>query len=188
MSKSTKTTKPAAPRAKKTAATKKVTVKKAAAKKFAASAKKTTAKPAKKVVKKTATKKVAVKKAAPARQTPAKKTAVKKAVSKKAPAKKKSAVKKAPVTKKTTTPAKTVITAKIDIGFGNTLFLRGDGPDLSWDAGVPMNSVDADTWMVTVAGAKAAVNFKFLVNDLSWSTGEDYVAEPGSERVLTPSF
>ncbi len=169
MSKSTKSTTPAAPRAKKAAAPKKATVKKsAAAKKTAAPAKKKTA--TKKV---TATKKAAV---------PAKKAVTKKAVAKKA------TTKKAPAKKKTAAASKTVITAKIDIGFGNTLFLRGEGPGLSWDAGVPMNSVDDDTWSATISGAKSPVVFKFLVNDLSWSAGEDYVADPGSEVVLAPAF
>src|SRR5690606_12500637 len=37
-------------------------------------------------------------------------------------------------------PAKdTVIVAKIDVGFGNALYLRGDGPGLSWSKGVPMD-------------------------------------------------
>jgi len=167
MSKSTKSKTPAAPRAKKTAAPKKATVKKAAA------AKKTAA-PAKK---KTATKKVAAKKAVPAKKAVTKKALAKKVAAKKAPTKKKSVAK-----------SKTIITAKIDIGFGNTLFLRGDGPGLSWDAGVPMNSVDDDTWTATITGATSQVIFKFLVNDITWNVGDDYVIDPSSEVILAPSF
>lgn len=176
MSKSIKSKTPAAPRAKKTAAPKKAAVKKAAA------AKKTTA-PAEK---KTTTKKVvkAVKKvAASTKETVVKKTAaVKKAVKKQAVAVKK------PATKSVVSRRKTVITAKIDIGFGNTLFLRGEGPGLSWDVGVPMNSEGADTWTATVSGAKSQVIFKFLVNDISWNAGEDYVVDPGSTVELAPTF
>jgi hypothetical protein len=32
------------------------------------------------------------------------------------------------------------------------------------------------------------VVFKFLVNDLSWSAGEDYTVAPGAKVVLTPTF
>ena len=90
----------------------------------------------------------------------AKKAPVKKTVAQKAPAKQKAVAKK-----------KTVITARIDIAFGNTLYLRGEGPGLSWDAGVPMNSIGADEWSITLPDSKSQVIFKFLVNDISWNTG-----------------
>lgn len=172
MSKSTKSKTPAAPRAKKTAAPKKAAVKKAvAAKKSAAPAKKkaTSQKVATAVKKKTA--------------APAKKAAVKKTT-----APKKAVTKKKAATKRVVSPQKTIITAKIDIGFGNTLFLRGEGPGLSWDVGVPMNSAGSDTWSATVNGAKSQVVFKFLVNDISWNVGEDYVVDPGSTVTLAPTF
>ncbi len=178
MSKSTKSKTPAAPRVKKTAAPKKAAVKKAAAaKKPAAPVKKKSA-PAKA---KAPAKKAVVKKAAVKKAAAPKKVVAKKAVAKKAPAKKASA-------KKKTAAKKTVITAKIDIAFGNTLFVRGEGPGLSWDAGVPMNSGDADTWSITISGAKSQVIFKFLVNDVTWSIGEDYVVDAGGEVSLIPSF
>src|SRR5579872_5239985 len=37
------------------------------------------------------------------------------------------------------------IEAKIDVGFGNTLYLRGEGPGLSWTQGVPLTCVDGKT-------------------------------------------
>lgn len=167
MSKSTKTTKPAAKKAttKKAAVTKKVAPKKATPPVSAPTPEPTPA-PA---PKKTAAKKAAVKKA-PAKKAPAKKAAVKKAAPKKAP------------------ESKTVITAKIDIGFGNTLHLRGSGPSLSWDGGMPMNCVADGEWSITLIGATSPVVFKFLVNDLSWSAGEDFVVEPGSTVVIEPTF
>jgi hypothetical protein len=110
---------------------------------------------------------------------PAKKTAV---VTKKsaAPAKKKPAV--------SSEPPATFISAKIDIGFGNHLYIRGEGPGLSWDHGLAMDCVGAGLWTVTVKHAASPVVFKLLVNDLSWSTGEDFVAEPGQSLTITPAF
>src|SRR4030095_613806 len=32
----------------------------------------------------------------------------------------------------------TILEAKIDVGYGNTLFIRGEGPGLSWAQGTPM--------------------------------------------------
>lgn len=176
MSKSTKSKSPAAPRVKKTATPPKVAVKKAAAAKIPAA-------PAKKKTTVTAVTKTVKKQAATAKKAVVKKVAaVKKAVTKKVVKAKK------PVTKRVLATQKTVITAKIDIGFGNTLFLRGEGPGLSWDAGLPMNSEGSATWSTTVTGAKSQVIFKFLVNDISWSAGEDYVVDPGSTVVLAPTF
>jgi hypothetical protein len=117
----------------------------------------------------------------PAKKTaaPAKKTAspVKKAA---APAKKKSVI--------STEPPATFISAKIDIGFGNHLYVRGDGPGLSWDHGLAMDCVGAGLWTVTIKDAATPVVFKLLVNDLSWSAGEDYVAEPGQSLTVAPAF
>ena len=53
---------------------------------------------------------------------------------------------------------------------------------------MPLNSIGTDTWSITVPSAKAQMIFKFLVNDISWNVGEDYVVDPGSEVVLAPSF
>ncbi len=82
----------------------------------------------------------------------------------------------------------TTITAKIDIGFGNTLYLRGEGPGLSWHQGTALDCVDDDKWSITLPGALRPVICKFLVNDLTWSTGSDCVIEPGSAAVLVPAF
>jgi hypothetical protein len=85
-------------------------------------------------------------------------------------------------------PAVTIITARIDIGFGNTLHLRGEGPGLSWDKGVPLRCVADDEWTLTLPESARPVVFKFLVNDLTWSAGPDYVAAPGRALVLAPVF
>jgi hypothetical protein len=136
-------------------------------------------------------------KAAKTTATPAKKTAdkiVKKPAASaiKAPAKKTVAPVVAPVAKPVVKPAAklapTVIHASIDIGFGNTLYVRGEGAGLSWDAGIAMECVSDDQWSLSLPGTSKAITYKLLVNDLSWSIGPDYVAEPGSSVSLTPTF
>ena len=102
----------------------------------------------------------------------------------KAPAKKPAA----PAKKKTGEPPATFISAQIDIGFGNHLYLRGDGPGLSWDHGVAMDCTGANLWTATVKGATTPVTFKLLVNDTAWSTGNDYVVAAGKSVTVTPSF
>lgn len=104
----------------------------------------------------------------------------------KAPAKKSAPVKKkAPAS--AVAPA-TYISAKIEIGFGNQLYLRGEGAGLSWDKGLPMVWSDGSHWNATLTGAAAPVIFKVLVNDLTWSAGKDYVVEPGQSVTITPTF
>jgi hypothetical protein len=106
----------------------------------------------------------------------------------KAPAKKTAApaAKKKPAV--ATEPPATFISAKIDIGFGNHLYIRGTGPGLSWDHGLAMDCVGAGLWTSTVKNATSPVTFKVLVNDLSWSTGNDFVVEPGQSVTVVPAF
>jgi len=86
------------------------------------------------------------------------------------------------------TPVLTVITANIDVGFGNALYLRGEGAGLSWDRGTLMNCVSDACWSLELAESARPITFKFLVNDLSWSAGEDYVVAAGSSTDVTPTF
>jgi hypothetical protein len=85
-------------------------------------------------------------------------------------------------------PVKTVITAKIDIGFGNALFIRGEGAGLSWDRGLALDCVADDLWSISLGESARPIVFKFLVNDLSWSAGEDCVVVPGSSASFEPTF
>lgn len=91
---------------------------------------------------------------------------------------------KAPVTAST---APITIEAKVDVGFGNRLFLRGQGGGLSWDHGVPLECVDSRTWRLIVP-AKDSLQFKLLINDSVWAKGEDVVATPGKRVELVPAF
>jgi len=81
----------------------------------------------------------------------------------------------------------TVIEAKIDVGFGNQLFLRGQGSGLSWDRGIPLECVDSKTWRLTFP-AQEKLLFKFLLNDSVWAKGEDVVVTPGQCVEITPAF
>jgi hypothetical protein len=85
-------------------------------------------------------------------------------------------------------PVQTTVTAQIDIGFGNALYVRGEGAGLSWDKGLLMNCVSDSQWQCVLGESNRPIVFKFLVNDLSWSTGEDYSVAAGSSVVLTPTF
>lgn len=82
----------------------------------------------------------------------------------------------------------TTITALVDVGYGNTLYIRGDGPGLGWEKGVPLDPVAGDKWILTLPESTRPVAFKFLLNDVTWSTGEDFTVAPGTSITLTPVF
>jgi len=86
----------------------------------------------------------------------------------------------------TSTP-KTTIEAKIDVGFGNNLFLRGQGAGLSWDRGIPLTCVDGKTWQWS-GKADDKLTFKLLLNDAVWAKGADLVAAPGQKVRVAPAF
>jgi hypothetical protein len=86
-----------------------------------------------------------------------------------------------------TADAPIVIEAKIDVGFGNNLFVRGQGPGLSWERGIQLENVDSKTWRLAVP-ATAKLQFKLLLNDNVWAKGEDVVANPGKREQVTPAF
>ena len=109
---------------------------------------------------------------------------------------KKAAATPAPKTRKATPPVKktapapvaTKITALIDVGFGNTLYLRGEGPGLSWERGIPMDCAADDQWTCTIAESVGPVIFKFLLNDETWCAGDDFTLAPGTSGTFKPEF
>jgi hypothetical protein len=82
----------------------------------------------------------------------------------------------------------TTVVAQIDVGFGNTLYIRGEGPGLSWEKGLALDCVADDKWSAVFEETAKPIVFKFLINDQTWCTGDDYVAQPGATLTVTPSF
>jgi hypothetical protein len=85
-------------------------------------------------------------------------------------------------------PLVTTIAALIDVGYGNTLFIRGEGPGLSWDKGIALDVVGDNQWTITLPESTRPVVFKFLLNDISWSVGDDFTVAPGTSLSVTPVF
>jgi hypothetical protein len=83
--------------------------------------------------------------------------------------------------------ALTTIVVKMDVGFGNAIFLRGEGSGLTWDRGVPLVCVDGRTWRWSQT-VSAPVTFKVLLNDKVWSAGNDLVVKPGQNLEVAPNF
>jgi hypothetical protein len=88
----------------------------------------------------------------------------------------------------TPTPSATVITAVVDVGFGNTLYLRGEGPGLSWNRGIVMTCLAEDQWEVRLPESADPVVFKFLINDVTWCVGPDFKIASGESGKFQPGF
>ena len=82
----------------------------------------------------------------------------------------------------------TTVEAKIDIGFGNLLYIRGQGDGLNWDEGKPLQCVAANRWVWSTISAKEKVVFKLLINDRVWSQGEDLIIKAGEKSEVVPVF
>lgn len=150
----------------------------------------------KKTTKTTATKSCAKKKTTAAAATTkkavvAKKTATKPAVEK-APATKKAApAKKAaakPAVDKKSTKRVTRIVAHVDVGWGNMLYIRGEGAGLSWEQGVPMLCNNGTEWHWIAETEAEPISFKFLINDEQWALGENVTINAGDVHISDPTF
>jgi hypothetical protein len=82
----------------------------------------------------------------------------------------------------------TEVAAKLDVGWGNALFIRGQGDGLSWDKGTPLACADSSTWVWSTRRAKGRVVFKLLLNDQVWADGSDYFVEAGQHLEIVPAF
>ena len=75
------------------------------------------------------------------------------------------------------------------IGIGNRLFIRGEGPGLSWEKGVPLQFVSIGKWRWETPDATGPVSFKLYKNDSIECTalGKQNL-DSGHQQELTASF
>ena len=74
------------------------------------------------------------------------------------------------------------------IGIGNKLFVRGDGPGLSWEHGVPMQFLAIGKWGWTCPQADEPITCRIYRNDETPMLDENIVIEPGAKAEVTPRF
>jgi hypothetical protein len=90
--------------------------------------------------------------------------------------------------KKAPIPRVTTIVATIDVGWGNQVFLRGEGGGLSWDYGVPMTCRNNNEWVWVSAVNEPSFAFKFVLNDIFWEQSENRLATGGEIFSAIPRF
>lgn len=75
------------------------------------------------------------------------------------------------------------------IGIGNRLFIRGQGPGLSWERGVPLQFVSIGKWRWETNDASAPVEFKLYKNDdLECAALGPQSLDAGYQQEVTAAF
>jgi hypothetical protein len=75
------------------------------------------------------------------------------------------------------------------IGIGNRLFIRGEGPGLSWERGVPLQFISIGKWRWETTDAGSPITFKLYKNDEVECAGLGaLVLEPGHQQEVTAKF
>ncbi len=81
------------------------------------------------------------------------------------------------------------LTAKVLIGIGNKPFVRGEGPGLSIDKGVPMEFVEIGQWRwVAPKDSAHPITVRILKNDEVPAEGAPITLKPGQSLEVSPVF
>lgn len=82
----------------------------------------------------------------------------------------------------------TIIEVTRDVGFGNTIFIRGAGDGLSWDQGFPMECIGSSSWIWAAHKSAGEIVFRLMLNDdTAFST--TVLSAPAGERTrVVPHF
>jgi len=78
--------------------------------------------------------------------------------------------------------------AQVLIGIGNKPYVRGEGPGLSQDKGVPMEFLGIGKWQWTAPHAEETITCYIYKNDEIAAEGGGIVLEPGQRRAVSPKF
>lgn len=96
---------------------------------------------------------------------------------------------RASVERTLTSDGATRLLATAYIGIGNRLFIRGEGPGLSWERGVPLQFISIGKWRWETAEAGGPIRFRLYKNDeLECSALGEQVLDPGYLQEVTASF
>ncbi len=85
-------------------------------------------------------------------------------------------------------PTITRIVVHYDVGFGNSLYLRGQGANLHWDKGVQLKNTSPSEWVWETNLSFTLAEFKVLVNDKVYELGPNHTLKCGAVAQYTPRF
>ena len=84
----------------------------------------------------------------------------------------------------------TPIRVHYNVGLGNRITVRGDIDPFGWGRGVDARNTSADVWELHLEHVSAGQTFQFkpLINDSTYSTGDNYVGTGGQALDIYPAF
>jgi len=82
----------------------------------------------------------------------------------------------------------TSLIATAYIGIGNKLFLRGDGPGLDWEKGVPMQFLSIGKWGWSALEVDAPIPCRIYKNDDEPAIDGDILLNPSQLKEISPRF
>jgi hypothetical protein len=80
------------------------------------------------------------------------------------------------------------VEVQCDVGFGNALYIRGSGAGLNWERGIALKNTASDLWTWETDCAFDSCEFKLLLNDVQYETGENHFLVFGNTVRYTPRF
>ena len=77
-----------------------------------------------------------------------------------------------------------------DVGLGNRITVRGDTDPFRWDSGIDAQNTADDVWEFQIARIVAGKSFQFkpLINDAIYASGDNYVATGRQTLDIYPTF
>jgi predicted alpha/beta superfamily hydrolase len=85
-------------------------------------------------------------------------------------------------------PLETTVLVHYDVGYGNTLHLRGDDAGLNWSTGMPCTWGAGNVWSCVLEGGDGAIALKPLHNDSTWARGWNWRVIAGQSLDIYPYF
>jgi len=84
----------------------------------------------------------------------------------------------------------TPIRVHYNVGEGNRVAVRGDTGPFRWDRGIDAENTAADIWefQLEQIGAGQTFQIKPLINDVTYSTGDNFVGIGGQALDIYPAF
>jgi hypothetical protein len=83
---------------------------------------------------------------------------------------------------------RTHVVVNYDVGYNNTVAIRGKGPGLSWDKGITLKNTKHDEWIWETDSQFNTCEFKVLINDTHYEIGENHPISCGACIKYTPKF
>lgn len=84
----------------------------------------------------------------------------------------------------------TKIRVHYNVGLGHTIAIRGDAYPFTWTSGRGARNIAPDVWEFELERIPDGTNFQYkpLIDDVTWSTGSNYVGTGGDVMDIYPNF